>query len=68
MKYLFLHKSVTIAEENDNRNTNINKKNGTKVDSKTKITFIATISPNRAIFSTNFSLFLNTVINKFYKF
>ena len=57
IKNLFLHKSVTIADENDNSKTKKKKKKGTKVDSKTNITLIATISPNNAIFSTNFSLF-----------
>lgn len=65
MKYLFLQSNVTKAEEKDKRKTNTNKKNGTKVDRTTKITFIATINPNSAMFSTNFSFFENTFINKF---
>ena len=65
IKYLFLHKSVTIADENDNKNTKIKRKNGTNVDIKTNITFIATIRPNNAIFSTSFSFLENNFINKF---
>ena len=55
---------MTIAEENESKKIKTNKKKGTKVDSKMKITFIATMSPNRAIFSTNFSRFEKTFIHK----